>query len=364
MNPTRPIDALTGVRGIAAWLIVLYHIRDGLMHALPAPVIAVLAKGYLAVDLFFVLSGFVLWLTWGTRFTNEEIAAAPEFWRKRMARVWPLHLVMLGATIAFALVVRATGRPVPLHYRWNELPLHVLLIQNWGFTSEIAWNDPSWSISTEFAAYLLFPFAAIGLARLKPTPAAAGGFALVLILTLDRLFAANGGTTLGHNIPVLGLWRCLAQFGCGVAMCVLWQQWQDRWMIALSALVVGASFTLWITALLPETLAIPLAFTALVPLLAVSSTWSRNPLSSRIAVTLGEISYSTYLAHFLLWTVYKIFFVADPQTVSITVGMLYLGLTLCASFALYHVIELPARRWLGGDKLLAKRLPRGNPTTR
>lgn len=364
VNAARQIDALTGVRGIAAWLVVLYHIRGGLIYTLPAPVIAVFTKGYLAVDLFFVLSGFVLWLTWERRFSNDGIAAAPEFWRKRIARIWPLHLVVLAATIAFALVVHATGRSVPPHYRWNELPLHVLLIQNWGFTPDIAWNDPSWSISTEFAAYLLFPFAATGLARLTPSPAAAGGFALVLILALDRLYAANGATTLGHNIAALGLWRCLAEFSCGVAMCILWLQWQNRWMIALSALVVATGFTLWGNALLPETLAVPLAFTALVPLLAATSTWSHNPLSSRIAVTLGEISYSTYLAHFLLWTVYKIFFVTDPQTVPITIGVIYLGVTLCASFALYHAVELPARRWLGGGNERADRLPTGNPATR
>ncbi|UVO52737.1 acyltransferase [Sphingomonas sp. SUN039] len=362
MSGTRQLDALTGVRGIAAWLVVLYHIREGVAHALPAPVIAVFAKGYLAVDLFFVLSGFVLWLTWGGRFARDGLGAAPDFWRKRVARVWPLHVVILTATVAFALVVQATGRPVPPHYRWDELPLHVLLIQNWGFTRDIAWNDPSWSISTEMAAYLLFPFAAIALARLRPSPVVATGIALALIVALDRLFASRGSALLGHDIAGLGLWRCLTQFGCGVAMCLLWQQWQNRRMVAVTALASATALALWTTGLLRETFAIPLAFTALVPWLAATSPQKYNPLSSRIAVALGEISYSTYLAHFLLWTVFKIVFVGDPRAVPLEVAALYLALTLAASFVLYRFIEVPARRWLGTADRIAGALS-GNPAT-
>ncbi|MFN5779758.1 MAG: acyltransferase, partial [Novosphingobium sp.] len=58
---TGHLDALTGIRGLAAWLVVLYHIRLSLTALLPGEVIVALAKGYLAVDLFFMLSGFVIW---------------------------------------------------------------------------------------------------------------------------------------------------------------------------------------------------------------------------------------------------------------------------------------------------------------
>jgi peptidoglycan/LPS O-acetylase OafA/YrhL len=73
-----------------------------------------------------------------------------------MAQIWPLHLLILGGFVLFRAALTVSGRPVeglPL----AELPLQVLLIQNWGFTHELAWNHPAWSISTEFAAYLVFP---------------------------------------------------------------------------------------------------------------------------------------------------------------------------------------------------------------
>lgn len=133
-------------------------------------------------------------------------------------------------------------------------------------------------------------------------------------------------------------------------------------MIAVAAVVSIAATGLWMTGAARETLAVPLAFAALVPLLAATSAWAHNPLSSRLAVTLGEISYSTYLAHFLLWTVFKIVFVADPRAVALPTAALYLALTLAASFVLYRFIEVPARRWLGTGHG-PDRTPTGNRVT-
>jgi len=363
VTAARQLDALTGVRGIAAWLVVLYHICESLAHALPAPVIAVLAKGYLAVDLFFVLSGFVLWLTWGSRFAANGLSAASDFWRKRIARVWPLHAVVLAATVCFALTIEASGRPLPGHYRWGELPLHVVLVQNWGFTSDIGWNDPSWSISTEIAAYLLFPFAAAAVGRLKPRPAVALLFSVVVIAAIDRFYALNGAQLLGADISRLGLVRCLAQFFCGVAVCVVWQHWPGVALLRGAAVTLSAAVVLWAIGLARETLAIPVALAALVLLLAQTSAVRHNPLSSRLAVFLGEISYSTYLAHFLLWTLFKIVFVTDPLAVSLPLAGMFLVLTLAASFILYRVVELPARRWMAGAGAPRLQATAGNPAT-
>src|SRR5690349_10358782 len=157
IEPRADLPALTGIRGVAAWFVVLYHIRLGLAWALPPEALAVLSKGYLAVDLFFMLSGFVLWLNYSNRLRAGGIGTAPAFLLRRIARIWPLHLVMLAGAIAFVLAVAATGREPSDHYPWGELPLHLLLIQNWGFTNALTWNDPAWSISCELAAYMMLP---------------------------------------------------------------------------------------------------------------------------------------------------------------------------------------------------------------
>jgi peptidoglycan/LPS O-acetylase OafA/YrhL len=361
MNAPRQIDALTGIRGIAAWLVVLYHIRLAFVPSLPPELVAILGKGYLAVDLFFVLSGFVLWLTWGQRLATDGWGAVIPFLQKRIARVWPLHMAVIAATVGFALLIAASGRPLPDGYRWDELPLHVLLVQNWGFTRDIGWNDPSWSISTELAAYLVFAMVIPLIGR--RTGAESGRMwiaALVaiplLIFALDRFYAAYGESRLGADIAFFGLARCLAQFGCGVAICMVWQARNGTVLRALCAAVVTACVVSLANAG-RETLLVPLAFTALVGLVASTSAMRGNPLSSRQAVWLGEISYSTYLAHFLLWTLFKLFLVRDAVDVPLALGAVFLLATLAASIVFHRYVELPAR-----DRL--SRLPfrlSGNP---
>ena len=140
-RPAGELRALTGARGIAAWLVVFFHIRLSIAGT-PAPLAHVFAKGYLAVDFFFLLSGFVIWLSWGERLHDNRWVAVGPFLRKRFARVWPLHAVMLAATVALALLLVATGRADPVDFPFPELPLNVLLLQNWGFTDRLAWNVP------------------------------------------------------------------------------------------------------------------------------------------------------------------------------------------------------------------------------
>ncbi len=351
---TRPhIDALTGIRGIAAWLVVLYHIRTAFVPSLPGGIIDVLAKGYLAVDLFFVLSGFVLWMTWGQRLAVEQWRAVPGFLNKRIARVWPLHAFILTATVALALVMMASGRTPVDHDHWNELPLHYLLIQNWGFTSQLAWNHPSWSISTELAAYLGFalfvPLIGQAIRRMSVTAKVLGALAtsIAMIVLLDQFFMLHGETTLGPNIPYFGLARCLTQFICGVAMCIVWQTAHGPLLRISTAAVFMLSIALWMGGVAREVLTIPVAFAALVPLIASTSALPHNPLASRIAVFLGEISYSTYLSHFLLWSVFKLMFVRDAANVSLLLGAIFLVATLVASVFLYRFVEVPARRRFG-----------------
>lgn len=339
------LDALTGIRGIAAWLVVLYHIRLSLTALLPGEVIAVLAKGYLAVDLFFMLSGFVIWYNYADRLHAGGGADVRLFLWRRFARVWPLHAVIFAAFVAFVGLLLATGRAAP-GYPLAELPLHLLLVQNWGLTEALSWNHPAWSISTEFAAYLLFPLIVLlRWDRLSP-PALlllAGG----LLAALHLLFTLTGHRVLGDAIPQLGLWRCLAGFALGNVLCLLWLHWRARRGLDLLAglaafAITGAGLALhW-----PETAFAPAAFFAGLLALALGQGALVRLLGGRLLTYLGEISYSTYLAHFLLWIVWKLLFV-DASLQLGWVGFAgFLGLVLVASVALYHGVEKPAQRWL------------------
>jgi len=347
MSQTHELKALTSARGIAAWLVVLFHIRLSLNWA-PASAIAVFAKGYLAVDFFFLLSGFVIWLTWAERIRVRGWKAVPHFLQKRVARIWPLHLAILGAMVALALLLAATGRADPDYYPFDALPLHVFLLQNWGFTHGLAWNDPSWSISCELAAYLVFPFLALAI-DWRRVPSWAVIAAIVAMITLLHAIMANGGAlTLGTGITRFGLARCILEFASGGAVCALWLRWRSSPGVPgwVAAAVAGLLFWGWLADLVPETLAVPLAFAALLLALALSCGARGNMLEVAPLHYLGEISYATYLGHFLLFVLFKIAFVDDPRAIPPLLAALFLVMVLGLSVALYHLVERPAQRWV------------------
>ena len=345
------LRVLTSVRGIAAWLVVVYHIR-GSIAGLPPAVEAIVSKGYLAVDFFFLLSGFVIWLTWHDRLRVP--GATLHFLQKRIARIWPLHILMLAFGGVLALGLRATGRDDPA-FPFAELPLHGLLIQNWGFTDALRWNDPSWSISCELAAYLVFPLL-IGMVDWCRLPIAALiGIAAALLSGLH--IAMDGAPSLGDDIPRYGLIRCLCEFATGTIIAAMFLRAQapeptgdvtqnpvrqPAWRpMAAAITVLAATAGAWVLGT-PETLAAPATFAALLLTLALTSGRRHHPLEGRTIHALGEISYATYLSHFLLWKAFRLP-LAGP-TLSPPLIALYLLVVLIASVALYHGIERPAQR--------------------
>lgn len=344
------LRALTGARGVAAWLVVLYHVRASI-PGLPASAEAVLAKGYLAVDFFFLLSGFVIWLTWHARV--RQPGAISTFLRKRFARIWPLHMACLAFAVALALALRLTGRDDPA-FPAADLPLHLLLVQSWGWTDPLHWNDPAWSISAEAAAYLLFPLLALGTDWRRWSAPALLALAAAILITLHLLMRGEPG--LGADIARFALVRCLAEFTFGGIVCALWLR---RPPLAAPLAVAAALLAAWAFGV-PETLAAPAAFAALLLLLALTAGRPGNPLEVRALHALGEWSYATYLAHFLLWKVWKLALVSGPVTALQLGG--YIVLVLAASALLYRWLELPAQVWINRAQPVRRR--NDSPTPR
>ena len=343
---TRHLDALTGIRGLAAWLVVLYHLRLSLTALLPHSVIAVFAKGYLAVDLFFMLSGFVIWYNYADRLRGGGWAETRLFLWRRFARVWPLHALILGAYVAFVAILLLTGRSTD-GYPLAQLPMHLLLVQNWGFTSDLSWNHPAWSISTEFAAYLVFPVIALGARPEKWSVRTLLLLAGALIVALYAQFARFGYSALGDAIPQMGLWRCLIGFALGNVLCLLWRQVRPRAGIArLAGLGCGLILVLGWALQLHEAIVAPAAFFTGLLALASARGLTVRLLGGRALTYLGEISYSTYLGHFLLWIVWKILFVDASMQIGWAGFAGFLAAVFAASVLLHQGVEKPAQRWL------------------
>lgn len=350
------LDALTGLRGLAAWYVVLFHTRVTLKAAVGPMVYAILSHGYLAVDLFFILSGFVLWHSGADNPAYRGGRGMMRFWLRRIARIWPLHMVLLGGFVALVGLLAATGRDTGF-YRWGELPLHVLLMQNWGMTIGLMWNEPAWSISCEWAAYLLFPFTVMMAPWREWSTGALVALGCGLLGALWAYFALHGSDDyLGYEIQRTGLMRCLLEFWTGNVLRMLWARWRDvpdictgAWA-AMIALLEGG-----VVLHLPEASYIPGVFAALILALSLEDRTPARLLRSGPLHWLGEISYSTYLSHFLLFIMFKMLFVGPDLTVGLGKLGLFLMIVLAASAALYLLVEKPAQRWLlrRGEALLA-----------
>jgi peptidoglycan/LPS O-acetylase OafA/YrhL len=343
------LDALTGLRGIAAWWVVFFHIGPAFEWAIPAGIATFWGWGFLAVDLFFILSGFVMWLTYADRFQDLGWRYSREFLARRLARIYPLHVAVMLFALWFVFLWWATGRGVPGQYPLAELPLHFLLIQNWGFTDRLTWNDPAWSISTELAAYLLL--AAVGpiIARWRP----ALGTLFLVMLGAIALFATAltwpGSLQFNTDIPHWGLSRCLIEFFSGILLCMIWQR---RSATAGSSMLWGSialallAIPCWLGTIWWQTASVPLFCAALIMMLAITSNARRNPLSSGIAVHLGDISYSVYLTHFLIWVYLKVLIIRTDYHAPLFYLVLMPVLVYGASLMSYRYIELPGRRAL------------------
>lgn len=353
------LPTLTGLRGIAALAVLFYHIRFAMAGFLPESAIALLAHGYLAVDLFFVLSGFVLWWNYGAGFAAEGHRAAPRFLVRRIARIFPLHLAILSAMLAFAAALLMSGRDPGAQYDFARLPAHYLLVQNWGFAGELTWNIPAWSISTEWAAYLLLAATGGLFARLPAGRIVFPAFVVLLALALGGWFAATGRADIGDDIAATGLARCLAEFAMGVALCRWWSEQRERGdgarVIYATAIGLALLSAASLAAGLPQPMAVPLAMVAVVIFALQASLAARPALSGRVAQWLGDISYAVYLSHFFLWILFKLFFVDDLAAVGPAQIGAFLLLTLAVSHLLHAGLEIPARRIVqrGGDGLLA-----------
>ena len=96
----------------------------------------------------------------------------------------------------------------------------------------------------------------------------------------------------------------------------------------------------------PETATIPAAFTAALLVLALTAGRRGNPLEMPVLHYVGEISYATYLSHFLLFVIVKLVLVDDVRDVPPVLIALYLALVFGTSVALHHLVERPAQRWM------------------
>jgi peptidoglycan/LPS O-acetylase OafA/YrhL len=349
---------LESLRGLAAVAVALHHlpVRTALTQSVPV------GNAWLMVDLFFVLSGFVIALTYHDRI--RDAGALAGFMGRRFLRLYPLHIVMLVVFVG----LEATKLMATLHlglvadrapFTTNspgELIEHLLLAHSL-HDGRASWNGPSWSISAEFYTYLVFGLVAL----------AARGRRTVLVATAVLLSAAGFTWCVRYGFA-FDVLRCVYGFFLGVLAFAFWHARRPR----LGSLAVAAVAVLVIAPLCVrriwdfewQALAFPPMFAVLVVALASCAPGPlRRVLEARPLVFLGTVSYGVYMIHYAMWWVLAqaLRFAAQIRTVAsedggtllvldsplaqaaVTAGGL--GLVIALAAASHRFLEVPAQRW-------------------
>jgi peptidoglycan/LPS O-acetylase OafA/YrhL len=355
----KEVRALTGIRGLAALTVFLDHVRENLAaRGLDLPVSTLtsrlLLSGGRQVDLFFVLSGFILALIYSTWFEQGvDSGGYLKFLQRRVARIYPLHVFMLALIVAFATaapIVHAHLENGADRFTWSTLPATLLMVHGWGFVGPRGgpWNPASWSISIEFMAYLLFPlflWVTAPLRRQRPW--------LLVLATACAGLALNYFVTWGLA-GLEGITRGLSEFTFGCALAGVYDSRLAGWLRSNAGAVVA--FLVWVVtyALTPDT-AFVIALGVAATLLSLSGTnWLSRFFGCTPVYFLGEISYSIYLGHFLFSSIsYRI---VSIQWMRTSTAATCLGLVLITAFVIvmstltYFGIERPGRDWMSGRR--------------
>ena len=351
------IAPLAGLQFIALAWVVLNQFRfhlglpidqdSGLVH-----------DGYLGAELFFVATGFITAHLYGRQSGASDFRFGGFLWT-RLIRVYPLHV----ATIAgLGLLVIGAG----LHHAYSQhgvFTLHglisnLLMIQAWGAEPTVGWNFPSWLISAEWFAYILFPVTAWLAAKVwNGTVAAVVG--PVIWFAILFLAARLRGTLFTDMTAQIGALQTIPAFLFGIGLHRLGRESDlPTGVGALLAAMAGLFIALSASLRLSDMIFFP-AFGALVFGLAETAKEGRPALSGPVLRYLGRISYAVYLVYLPVDIVYfhAVGHVFGQPTGALA-WTLWAGVfpaILATGSVAYHLIQAPAERWLRGHEPFAAR---------
>jgi peptidoglycan/LPS O-acetylase OafA/YrhL len=335
-------DSLTRLRLALIGWVVLYHLDLPLHVTATLPWLRpLLGVGYLGVDGFFLLSGFALWLGYGSRpLTNA--AGVQRFLLRRIAKIWPLHALALLALAVIVGLAQAAGVTIrdPERFSAADFLLQLFLVNAWETSSRFAWNYPSWALSVEWAGYLAFSVVLLLLRRLRTA------FLFILaagaVAGLFTLGAQDARVGLNYTLH-LGLVRFALEFSLGLALGRL-----------------ATEGRLPRTVVLVVTLAVPLglgsrwdALTVVGLAAVIVALWQRPTAAGPagrpdLLLRLGEASFGIYLCWVFIETaLVGVLRVVEPGAWGrVLLMMAGLAANLAAGWLAWRWVEVPAHRWI------------------
>jgi peptidoglycan/LPS O-acetylase OafA/YrhL len=367
------LNPLTGLRGVAACAVLIAHALDTSfnygdyhpMHSFASRL------AYFGMSLFFVLSGFVIQYNYASFFSKQPLGmAAWEFFVARFARLYPLYILSIFATLTYL--------PEP-----NFTPLitlaYLTLTQSW-CNVEMAAFPADWSVSTEWFFYFAFiPLTMLIAKSRRPLLAliltcTVGFFGLMLLFHFWKIGLTDIATkwfSHGENVSAdPGGWLLyfspyvrLIEFVCGMLAARAYRPSARRRSVIASAIIIISitwcvaviciekmTSTPWLADLLTNFIYAPAIVAAMLCFCQYGGLLA-NVLSSRLMMFLGEISFSIYVWSFFAMSMFtESFRSTEPSIIaylnsSMRTVMLF-GLTIVCAYGSYKLIERPARTWI------------------
>lgn len=360
------IHSITGIRAVLMLLVLFFHVYAFIAKSaftLPAILAQPLSHFWVAVDMFFVLSGYVIALNYYHSLKNKQLSYR-NYLVSRIARIFPAHIFLMLAFLIFILSFYGLeffrGGEWEKQFPFNNKYLSwsfidflktLFLVQSWGIPTQMGWSFVAWSVSCELFVYLLFPIF-IRVSNLFSSSKKLLIISAVIIYLIGLI--ALLFSTQKYGINPTGVVRVTFGFYIGIVVYLLTQEHQSNHIQTTYSLLAYIA-SLLICLLFLFSAYYFLSFIWLIPAFAVllyllaSRKLAAPVLSSRLFVYLGKISYSFYLVHGILLIVWRILF---PLNTVINKGKIYVLLYILSyviacfivSALTFHCVEEPSRK--------------------
>ena len=337
----KEIKSLTGIRGLAALYVIIFHwyveISNKQLPYINGFVKTIIGHGYLSVDLFFVLSGFVLCLSSYKLFDHFRLKDYLSFLYKRFSRIFPLYICI---TLLYYMIFK---------YKLINLFVNLTLFQGIIRPYNNSIIPPGWSLTNEWILYFIFPllFFLILKTKIKPWMLIAITVAILVTLSFIRSYGVNWANHFhlkgikGFH-PVISftrgpasLLRTLSAYLLGIAAFLWYQKKTDtsyfKYVIALLFVMLYISKSdVFLILLMPFAL-----------LFLTETSFISKFLASKFIYFIGLISYSLYLNHYLFIKTYAKTAKLLGINNSLFSFFYVIGCSLIFSILTYYVIEKP-----------------------